>query len=80
MSMDGKQLTDGEAPDIQLGVIELEEGFVSTLGGPGSATGSGFEGHPDYEVFDDGLEYSGVHGAQCTAELDLCITEGGIVP
>ncbi len=73
-------VTDGESPDLKPGVMELVAGHVSTLGGPASATKEMFEGKPDYEVSDDGLEYAGLHGALCSADQDLCITEGGIVP
>lgn len=71
---------DSESPDLVPGVIELAEGHVSTLGGPASATKEMVEGGPDFEIVDDGLEYSGMHGAQCSAAQNLCITEGGIVP
>lgn len=73
-------VTDGVAPDLISGAIVLEEGHISTLGGPGSATLELLEGKPDFEVSEDGLEYSGVHGALCSADQDYCITEGGIAP
>lgn len=80
ISMDGL-VTDGESPDLQPGVIdELAEGQIATLGGPASATVGTFEGKPEYELEADGLEFAGIHGAQCSADIDLCITEGGIAP
>ncbi len=73
-------LTDGESPDLTAGTLELVEGHISTLGGPSSVSKEVLEGNPDFEVFDDGLEYAGIHGDQCSANKDYCITEGGIVP
>ena len=81
LSLEDGQVIDGMAPDLQPGVIdELTEGRVSTIGGPASATIDTFEGKPTYELEADGLEYAGIHGALCSADNDLCITEGGIDP
>ena len=38
------------------------------------------EGKPDFEITEDGLEYLGVHGDQCTGDKVLCISEGGFAP
>ena len=70
---------DRGAADAQPGAIELVSGSISSLGGI-SATETKLEVKPDFEVTDDGLEYSGIHGVQCTADKVLCITEGGFAP
>lgn len=72
-------VTDTVGSDAAPGTLELVSGGISTLGGI-SMTETKLEGKPDYEVTDDGLEYSGVHGDQCTADKVLCITEGGFIP
>lgn len=61
------------------GELELAYGSVSTVGGA-ATTPAKLEGEPDFEIADDGLEYTGVHGDQCTINQAWCISEGGILP
>ncbi len=73
-------LADGVGVDGPLpGVIELVSGGITSLGGV-TATETKLEKKPDFEITDDGFEYAGVHGDQCTKDGALCITEGGFAP
>ena len=70
---------DTFSPDAPPGAMELVSGGITTLGG-WVATDTKLEGTPDFEISEDGLVTTGVHGEQCTTDKTLCITEGGFIP